>query len=372
MKITDSDVTLASKHVYQAQRDVQESLRTWVGATRPDFEGRHAGTIPQAAPQIPARTSSEVQLSDASRYAQSQEAQAIQDAGDAAENDPRIRLIKSLLEYMLGHEIRLFDASRLAGSTESNSTTPASTNSSTLQAQSQAQSSPQPPSQSQLKGFGTEYDYHASYTETEHTSFQASGVIHTADNREIKFDLSLELQRSYHEEVNVSERSGDAKKIDPLILNFSGGAAQLTSQKFAFDLNADGKTENISFVQGAGFLAIDKNVDGKINDGKELFGPNTGNGFAELKAYDSDGNGWIDENDPAYALLKIWSKDGAGKDQLQSLKQANVGALFLGNSATEFAIKDDKNQTQAQLVSSGLWLSEDGKAHSLQQIDLVA
>ena len=41
--------------------------------------------------------------------------------------------------------------------------------------------------------------------------------------------------------------------------------------------------------------ALDINEDGKINDGKELFGTASGNGFGDLAAYDQDNNGWIDE-----------------------------------------------------------------------------
>ncbi len=37
---------------------------------------------------------------------------------------------------------------------------------------------------------------------------------------------------------------------------------------------------NIAFATGnSGFLAFDKNADGMINDGSELFGPESGNGF---------------------------------------------------------------------------------------------
>ena len=42
----------------------------------------------------------------------------------------------------------------------------------------------------------------------------------------------------------------------------------------------------------------------------------TGNGFSELAEYDSDGNGWIDENDEVYDQLKVWVKDENGKDKL--------------------------------------------------------
>ena len=52
--------------------------------------------------------------------------------------------------------------------------------------------------------------------------------------------------------------------------------------------------------------------------------------FSELAEYDSDGNGWIDENDEVYDQLKVWVKDENGKDKLLSLKEANVGAICLG------------------------------------------
>ena len=369
MKIASSDISLSSQHAATTTLETQEKLRAWIGKERPDFEGRNAN-----GPANLRNASSNVQISDAGRAAQFAPPQppavpassaaptdAVQQASDEAENDPRIQLIKYIIELMTGRKI--------------NSLSSADVQPDAAATQETAQPA-QPPAdaaqntQAAQKGWGVEIDSHQSYTETEQTSFHSTGKIVTADNKEISFDLSFELSRSYHEESSSSVRLGDAKKVDPLVINFSGNSAQLTSQKFAFDLDADGKKENVSFVQGAGFLALDKNNDGKINNGSELFGPGTGNGFSELAAYDSDGNHWIDENDAIYQKLKVWTKDGAGHDQLQTLKQANVGALYLGNASTEFDLKNAQNQSNGQIRSSGVWLSEDGKAHSLQQVDL--
>ena len=181
------------------------------------------------------------------------------------------------------------------------------------------------------------------------------------------------MTRSYHEESSVSIRAGDARmKQDPLVLNFGGTATQLTSQRFKFDLNTDGKTEDINFVAGgSGFLALDRNGDGKINNGSELFGARSGNGFAELAALDTDHNGWIDENDAAYKQLRVWTRDNTGKDQLASLHEANVGALSLGRVDTPFALKDNSNALQGQIRSTGIFLQEDGKAGTMQQVDLT-
>lgn len=361
MIIASSDVILASSRSFTSQRTIQEKTRAWIGDQRPDFAGEKAQqTPPRAQPALPAPASI-AHLSDAAKAAQAGEASALDKVPEEVENDPRVRLIKSMLEYMLGIEIHSLKAADFTP--PKTAEIPADAN------QVQAAAAPPP---NPRQGWGLEFERHESYQEAERTSFQAAGVIRTADNREIKFHLAFELQRSYAEESTVSVRAGDAKLVDPLVLNFSGNAVQLSSQKFAFDLNGDGSKENISFVQGAGFLALDSNGDGIINDGKELFGPNTGNGFTELQALDSDGNNWIDENDPAFQQLQVWTKDAAGNDQLSGLKASNVGALFLGNVSTEFSINNAQNTPQAQLVSSGLWLTEDGKVNTLQQIDLLA
>ncbi|MFZ6639882.1 hypothetical protein ACO0LL_09095 [Undibacterium sp. TC4M20W] len=367
MKIASSDISFSSQHTATTTLETQEKLRAWIGKERPDFEGRNA-----SLPANLRNASSNVQISDAARAAQlapaipadnaAAQTDAVQKASDEADNDPRIRLIKYIIELMTGKQINTLSSADIQADTSA----PAAPSAPASQAPADAAQNAQPAQ----KGWGVEVDTHQSYTETEQTSFHSTGKIVTADNKEISFDLSFELNRSYHEESSSSVRLGDAKKVDPLVINFSGNSTQLTSQKFAFDLDADGKKDNISFVQGAGFLALDKNNDGKINNGSELFGPGTGNGFSELAAYDSDGNHWIDENDAIYQKLKVWTKDGAGHDQLQTLKQANVGALYLGNASTEFDLKNAQNQSNGQLRSSGIWLSEDGKAHSLQQVDL--
>ena len=154
---------------------------------------------------------------------------------------------------------------------------------------------------------------------------------------------------------------------DPLVLNFKGGAAELTEQKYRFDLDSDGTGEEISFVgPGSGFLALDRNGNGTVDDGSELFGTRSGDGFADLGAYDDDGNGWIDENDEIYDHLRIWTKDENGNDQLLALGVKGVGAIYLGNVNTGFTLKGADNSTAGAIRSTGFYLSEDGSSGTIQ------
>lgn len=131
------------------------------------------------------------------------------------------------------------------------------------------------------------------------------------------------------------------------------------------------KNEEIAeLAKGSGYLALDRNNDGIINDGSELFGTSTGNGFAELAKYDSDGNGWIDEADEIFDKLKVWTKDEHGNSVLLSLKDADVGAICLGNSKTDFSLKDKSDGSLRGMVrQTGIYLKESGGTGTVQQVD---
>ena len=82
---------------------------------------------------------------------------------------------------------------------------------------------------------------------------------------------------------------------------------------------------------------------------------------------------WIDEGDAIYTSLRIWTRNGAGEEQLLALGDKNIGAIYLGNIATPFALKQtDTNEQQGQVRATGLFLFEDGQVGSVQQLDLVA
>lgn len=210
-------------------------------------------------------------------------------------------------------------------------------------------------------------------SESENTVFSTTGLAVTADGRQISFDVELEMSREFQEYFQVSESYVETMTmVDPLVINLDGGHANVTDQKFLFDIDSDGTKDEIGRLsEGSGFLAYDRNNDGKINNGGELFGTKTGDGFGELAQYDKDSNGWIDEADDIFSKLKIWSTDEDGNDILISLKNAGVGAIYLGSASTEFSLTDNSNNVNAQIRKTGIYLNENGSAGTIQHVDFA-
>ena len=159
---------------------------------------------------------------------------------------------------------------------------------------------------------------------------------------------------------------------DPLVINLDTDVAGVSDQKFLFDLDNDGVKDRISMLdKGSGFLALDKNSDGIINDGSELFGTASGDGFKDLAAYDSDGNGWIDEADDIWDKLLIYSLNDDGSSSLYGLSEKGVGAIFLGNVSTDFSLKNASDHSLNGIIrKTGMFLYENGQAGTVQHLDL--
>lgn len=208
--------------------------------------------------------------------------------------------------------------------------------------------------------------------EQETTSFTGSGKAYTEDGKVINFGVSIGMSRSFARYTQISTAQNTVLQ-DPLVINVASSVTQISDQKFLFDLNCDGEDEKISkLCSGSGFLSLDKNGNGKVDDGSELFGAQSGNGFKDLQKYDSDGNGWIDENDNVWNELSVWMKNEDGSDKMLSLKNAGVGAIFLGEAGTEFTEKENDGETTGVIRSTGVFLHENGEAGTVQQVDLAA
>lgn len=238
------------------------------------------------------------------------------------------------------------------------------------------------------------YSYESTYSELEETSFAATGKVVTSDGRELSFGVNIGMSRSFSTYYAENIEMASFSLCDPLVLNFDTNMTELSDMTFYFDIDGDGEKEEISQLgKNSGYLALDRDDNGTIDDGSELFGTVSGDGFADLAAYDDDGNGWIDENDAIWSRLKVWSMNEDGSSTLYRLSDKGVGAICLQRVNTEFTLQNgadaakesyavsdtysvtrsaDNVRTQGVIRSTGLFLYENGTVGTLQHVDVAA
>jgi hypothetical protein len=172
-----------------------------------------------------------------------------------------------------------------------------------------------------------------------------------------------------------------AAKLTPLALDLDGNGVKTLSANAGavFDVNADGRAESVGWLSTSdAWLALDRNGNGLIDDGSELFGSGTSlpdgskalDGFAALRVLDSNQDGTIDASDAAFSNLSVWvdantnAKTDAG--ELRSLTQVGVQSLSLVAKPT--AIID-----QGNLIGlMGSYTTTDGRSQELADIWLSA
>lgn len=391
MKIVSSNIALQSDHSKKEQHYVAETLRVRNGdnisvETQRTYLGQSENSsqtkvsLSEKALQL-LQNEQENANKNANENANAnllrrsvQNNNAVQNNEIGAPEDPKLLLIRAIIEAITGKSIKFVGESAANQSDKANSTTPTMANIANL---ANANGGEVIAVSSGNTAFGLRYNSNEVIKENETTNFSASGIIKTADGKEIQFQCDLSMQRSFYMDNSTEIFMGastDRKSLcDPLIINFAGTAAELKNTTFAFDLNADGSAENIQeLAAGSAFLVLDKNKDGKINNGNEMFGTQSGDGFADLSVYDEDGNGWIDENDSVYNSLGVWNNSAYG-GKIRSLKEAGIGAIYLQNANTEFSIKDKTtNELQGQIRKTGIFLNEkNGNIGTIQHVDLA-
>ncbi|MGY3862887.1 hypothetical protein ACW5WN_14985 [Aeromonas lacus] len=260
--------------------------------------------------------------------------------------DNHQRLIKLMIEAMLGHEIELPDPIKPTDQSAEGVNSPTGDSS-------------QPAAEPDQLVEVTD-----SLLQKEQLNVVASASIETQDGQSLQLDLGFVLD---WRQLDISKRRTTLNALkDPLVLSLDGKIAGLTDAQVKFDIDQDGKEDSLpGLSEGSGFVALDRNGNGTIDDGGELFGARSGNGFGELATLDEDGNGVLDERDSQFSALQFWQPEHSPI----ALVELGIGAILLHPLDTPFNHLGESGN-QGVLRQSGLYVTEQGKGGWVQQVDL--
>ena len=168
-----------------------------------------------------------------------------------------------------------------------------------------------------------------------------------------------------------SATAAPSVRVDPLIFDLDGDGIKTTSldqSRTYFDLDSNGFAERTAWVDASdGLLVLDRNNDGQITSGQELFGDQTllangrraDSGFEALREFDSNRDGRIDAKDEVYSKLRIWrdlNGDGISQaEELKGLSDYNIASISL--SSTSSNASDVMNNIQRRV---GSFIKTDG------------
>jgi len=163
----------------------------------------------------------------------------------------------------------------------------------------------------------------------------------------------------------------------PIVLDLDGnGVSTLAASEGAnFDINATGNAHRVGWASATdGLLVRDRNGDGLINDGSELYGNATrladgsraSNGYEALAMEDGNGDGLLDQADAAFADLRLWvdtNSDGiTDAGELHNLSDFGITSLNLAYTQTDTL--DNGNL----LALSSSYTTADGQSHDMADV----
>ncbi len=157
----------------------------------------------------------------------------------------------------------------------------------------------------------------------------------------------LDLNRPFNDSIGETFKAGNAIyftktgktifKADPLVLDLNGDGIHLIPQSVGsplYDVHNTGFGVHTGWVQhDDGLLVYDKNGNGQIDSGREMFGGPDAFGFDSLATYDLNADGVIDASDAIYGQLQVWQdiNGDAAVDagELRSLADLGIASISL-------------------------------------------
>ena len=176
--------------------------------------------------------------------------------------------------------------------------------------------------------------------------------------------------------------------VSPIIIDLDDNGFDLSSLGggVTFDIDADGTPDRISWTQGAtgdAFLVLDRNGNGGIDDGRELFGNamrlQSGevapNGYEALAEYDEgavggNGDSVISANDAIWEFLAVWTdRNHDGVSQSQELESVSSGIVSIDTKYTRSNHRD-RHGNIFRFKAKAIVVDKHGRPHSQTTYDV--
>lgn len=166
-------------------------------------------------------------------------------------------------------------------------------------------------------------------------------------------------------------------RYDPLVIDLDGNGFDITDRKNGtyFDLNTDGYAEKTDWTRTDGWLALDLNGNGKIDNGSELFGDHTkladgsfaADGFAALAQYDTNGDGVIDAQDDIFSQLRIW-RDANGNGQSDSGELIGLAEAGISSISLKTEKPSESSTGEAEISGTAQVVFADGTSKTIGEL----
>ena len=173
-------------------------------------------------------------------------------------------------------------------------------------------------------------------------------------------------------------------RVDPMVLDLDGDGietiAPSSSNPILFDHDGDGIKNGTGWIKSDdGFLVLDRNGNGLIDNGTELFGDSTPlnaggkavDGFAALVDQDTNQDGKVNAQDANWNNLKIWrdlNQDGISQSaELSTLAALGINGLNTGKTANSQVLPNGN-----EIADLGTYTKTDGSVATLGEVSRMA
>ncbi|MDD4855916.1 MAG: hypothetical protein PHQ22_10165 [Sulfuricurvum sp.] len=178
------------------------------------------------------------------------------------------------------------------------------------------------------------------------------GETEKIDKSDVTRDVFLEEDFCSPLVLDINNNGNSSTRLNDSNVYFDMDGEEVNGKARETTLGCGFKERTAWVEQGDGLLVLDRNGNGTIDNGTELFGNFTplssGNsasdGFEALLQYDENHDGKIDRNDAAYQNLKVWMDDNANgitdSGELKTLQEAKVASVKLNPYQTLLSFFD--------------------------------